>query len=276
MAKRKKPKKKGIRNIGFPLKFFFVFLLGVYLISTYVKNKFEYSPQISTDYKDELIKTESINTYHLTWKDFNRNYHELDYSLTKGAFIDSKVDKVNLRIPRSSYTDWNSHWAVIYDKILKNEDPFLNLIADSLRTIHNGKNYSRHQFANIIMTFVQDIPYSFVHDRETCDPNDRRPCITNERFGIHTPTEFLYTLLGDCDTRCLLLYGLYKRFGYDPKIALSKAYTHAILLIDLPTRGQFMVHQGKKYYFWETTAKGWKAGELPPGVSDIAKWKISI
>jgi len=277
MAKRKytrKSKKK--KNFGFPLKFLLTFLVCLYLVCIFVKNNFEFEPKSNKVYKDEITKTENENFYSLAWRDYNRDPYNIDYSIQKKDFVDSKAFKNGLSIPRSNYYNYELYWAYIYDKVLKEEKSFLNGIADSLSLIQSNKSYSRHEFANVIMTFVQNIPYSYVHDDELCDPNSPKQCIRNERFGLHTPKEFLYTLLGDCDTRCVLLYGLLERFGYDPKIALSLPYRHAILLLDLPGRGQFLLHKGKKYYFWESTSKGWRLGQLPPNVSDINKWKISI
>lgn len=88
--------------------------------------------------------------------------------------------------------------------------------------------------------------------------------------------EFLHTLKGDCDTRTVLLYGLLKGLGYSPKIANSEFYLHSMLLLDIPSRGEYLVENGKRYYFWETTAAGWQSGQLPPRFSQKKHWEIVL
>jgi hypothetical protein len=49
-----------------------------------------------------------------------------------------------------------------------------------------------------------------------------------------------------------------------------------MLLLDVVTSGDYLTYNGKKYYFWETTAEGWKAGLMPPDFSNINKWEIAL
>jgi len=49
-----------------------------------------------------------------------------------------------------------------------------------------------------------------------------------------------------------------------------------ILGIDLPLSGLSKSTSQHKYLVWETTAKHFKPGELPPQVGDMNKWQISL
>jgi hypothetical protein len=153
----------------------------------------------------------------------------------------------------------------------------LKPLADSLLKIGTTRNLDRNEFADMVVTFVQDIPYSFVLSTEECltrEPNIN--CVQNQRFGLLSPIEFLHTLTGDCDTRTLLLYSLFKHFNYNPIIVNSWKYLHSMLLLDVVASGDYLEHKGQHFYFWETTAKGWEAGDLPPDVTDLSSWQIIL
>ena len=88
--------------------------------------------------------------------------------------------------------------------------------------------------------------------------------------------EFLYSLSGDCDTRSVLLYTLLKQVEIDPIIVISNEYAHAMIAVDIPGAGDYIIHKGKKFYFWETTNTGWLPGMLPPGVNNLAYWRVTL
>ncbi len=105
---------------------------------------------------------------------------------------------------------------------------------------------------------------------------DGQPCIGNVPLGIISPYEFIHSLYGDCDTRSVLLYVLLAEMGFDPMIVVSDEYAHAMLALNVQAQGDHIRHEGKKYYFWETTAAGWPIGMLPPDVNNINYWKIAL
>ena len=86
----------------------------------------------------------------------------------------------------------------------------------------------------------------------------------------------MYELNGDCDTRAVILYELLNRMGYETIIVVSREYGHAMIAVDLPIIGDHIEYKGRHYYFWETTAKGWKAGMLPPSYPQIPYWKVAL
>ncbi|HWK02586.1 MAG TPA: hypothetical protein VNS58_03095 [Puia sp.] len=92
-------------------------------------------------------------------------------------------------------------------------------------------------FAKVVVSFVQDIPYVLILDRDCnpdlySDPFTQRylrtsdaSCSSFQRFGINTPVEFMGTLKGDCDSRTLLLFTLLDHYGYDVAILSSEVYS---------------------------------------------------
>jgi len=248
----------------------------VVLLFTFI-NKFQ---NAQTDYvtkkRDTNQVLDSSILRNLSWADYSRNYYNLQYGIQDQEYIKAKTHKNKLVIPSSAWATNESYWQAVYSEIVTKDYEIIEKIADSLAVIRTKQNLNPAEFANTIMTFVQDIDYAFVFAKRSCSEEPNTPCIDGQKFGLHTPTEFMYTLQGDCDTRALLLWGIYKHLGYDPKIAISEAYRHAMLLLNLPSSGSYMTQFGMKYYFWETTGKGWKLGILPPSTPNIKQWKIVL
>ncbi len=168
-------------------------------------------------------------------------------------------------------------WGGIYDDLVSQTNDQLDFLADSLFLTARKLSYSRLDLARLVVSFVQDIPYSYVVPVD-CDeiPREGQPCIGNIPYGIVSPYEFAHDHHGDCDTRAVLLYVLLTKLEYEPMIVVSDEYTHAMLALNVPAQGDHLNFGGRKYYFWETTATGWSIGMLPPDVNNIDYWKIAL
>lgn len=269
----KKRNKKSTKHYGATLQFI---LVCIVLLFTFI-NKFqnEETEHITTK-RDITQVLDSSIINNLSWEDYSRNYYDLEYTIHDQEFLTAKRNKNNLEIPYSAWATNETYWQAVYTSVLAADYDIVKELSDSLSVIRTERKLNTAQFADAIMTFVQDIDYSFVLAERSCSEEPNSPCIDGQKFGLHTPTEFMYTLQGDCDTRALLLWGIYKDLGFDPKISVSAAYRHAMLLLNLPSSGSYMTQFGKKYYFWETTGKGWKLGTLPPSTPNIKQWKIVL
>ncbi|MEQ9402413.1 MAG: hypothetical protein RIM99_02405 [Cyclobacteriaceae bacterium] len=168
-------------------------------------------------------------------------------------------------------------WGTVYRNLVKDAKPSIAFLTDSLRRVGREKKLSRKGLAEMIVTFVQDIPYSYVLNQpcETFDTKGK-PCLGNITLGILTPYEFLHSLYGDCDTRAVLIYTLLEEFGFDPMIVVSNQYAHAMLALNLPATGDHLKYRGNNYYFWETTTKGWPIGMLPPSTNNVSYWDVAL
>ena len=148
-------------------------------------------------------------------------------------------------------------------------------------------NLAKTEFANVLMSFVQDIPYALVLQAD-CDISNYMDdvfvynylseggkCIGYEKFGVLTPTEFIYNTNGDCDTRTIFSHLIFKHFGYEVAIFNSNVYAHSIFGIHLDsnnTKGAYKLIKDKKYFLWETTSKGFKIGEIPSEIGNLNYW----
>lgn len=229
----------------------------------------------------EVLNDKAIKHFRI-WKDYDGNQYEGTYYIKQSNYLKSGQFKNQLSY-RSNLN---------YDSVLYNLQRFdtnnFGSIYNMLDSIGNANKLNKVDFAKMVVSFVQDIPYNLVLDND-CDAsyqsdrftreflrNNKGMCIGNQEFGICTPVEFLYHLKGDCDTRTLLLYSIFKHYNYDVAILSSEKYMHSILGINLPLNGTALSYRDKKYYFWETTALGAEPGELSNDFNNLHFWRISL
>lgn len=229
-------------------------------------------------FKDTLI------THFRTWKDYNNHVYSGSFWIKASAFNNAKKFKANLSISENTE---HSYDKIVY-MLKENDKQNLNGLYQLFDSIKNKNNSDLKSFAEIIVSFVQDIPYTVVLP-EACDPNLYSDnfirnylstvgavCDGNERFGINTPVEFMATLKGDCDTRTLLLYTLLSHYGYDVIMLSSEFYNHSLIGINLPYDGPAFQYNNINYILWETTALGIKPGAIPNEISNLNYWRISL
>ncbi len=197
-----------------------------------------------------------------------------EYSTQEQVSASARLDR---QTTFNRVTGNENFWGQVYADLANRNSPSLQFLVDTLSALSSSLQFGPMETANMLVSFVQDIPYSYVLNKPCAEAENKSlPCIENETLGILSPYEFIHTLRGDCDTRAVLLYALMREMGMDPMIVTSDEYAHAMLALNIPAYGDYLEHRGKKYYFWETTAQGWAIGMLPPSTGNINYWKIAL
>jgi len=223
-------------------------------------------------------------THYRSWKDYEGNLYEGKFWVKKSDFVKAKKYKTNLSISESSESSYDKIVYMLKENDKQNLNGLYQLF-DSLKTVNSIDVKS---FAEMIVCFVQDIPYTVVLP-DACDPNlyadnfirnylssSDAKCDGYEKFGINTPVEFMATLQGDCDTRTLLLYTILAHYGYDVALMSSEFYNHSLIGINLPYEGVSYNYNNQRYILWETTNTNIKPGILPNEISNTNYWRISL
>jgi hypothetical protein len=213
-----------------------------------------------------------LRTHQRLWLERSTQFN---YCTQYQISYDSMLKAASYRT-RSRVREWRNEedfWHEVYKMLYYLDRGALNTLQDSLRTV--GAQLDRDAFARMVVAFVQDIPYNYVVPK-SCDGFEGHPCVPNERYGILSPVEFLYRLQGDCDTRTVLLFTLLTNLGYQPIIVNSREYAHSMLALDIPAPGDYFVHKGRRYIFWETTNVGWEPGMLPPSMNNKYYWNVVL
>jgi len=252
------------------------------IVDTPEEVKQEIKPVYDTINRNE-VKDTLIKRFR-SWKDYDGNEYHGFYTMKKSAFMKAVRFKNNLPVVQNTMPS--------YDKIIhslkENDKKELNGLYRLFDSIHSEKNLNKIKFAEMVTTFVQDIPYALILESE-CNPslyNDKfisdylsspeAICMGYQRYGINTPVEFLVTLKGDCDTRTLLLYTILSHYNYDVSVLSSEQYGHSILGINLPYNGAAYDYFGQRYVLWETTAPNVKPGIINKDISNLNYWRISL
>jgi hypothetical protein len=167
-------------------------------------------------------------------------------------------------------------WRNLYYNLYDHDKGNLAPLQDSIIAFANKNGLQKADLIYTIVSMVQDIQYNYILQDDSCAVHQDFPCLGMESYGILPPVSFMYTLSGDCDTRTVLLFTILKNLGYDPIIVNSAQYGHSMLAVDIPSEGDYFIHKGRKFYFWETTATGWGPGMLPPEMNNIDYWTIIL
>lgn len=228
--------------------------------------------------KDTLI------TRYRIWQDYEGKKYEGKYQLRTSDFKNAAYHKNNLPLSQNNIDSYDK---IIYS-LKENDKNKLNGVYKLFDSINKSNKLSKVKFAEMVVSFVQDIPYAIILDKG-CDAslyNDKftrqylldtnAPCDGNQRFGINTPIEFLASLKGDCDSRTLLLYTIFAHYNYDVAILSSEFYGHSILGINLPINGIAYNYNENRYVMWETTTPNCKPGIISNKISNLNNWRISL
>lgn len=239
-----------------------------------------YIPIVDSVTNNNIDKWIVINR---AWEDYDNNKYSGTYKIKQSDFIKSHNLKNNLPFyPSTSQT---------YDKMIytfkENDKSKISSVYNLFDSIAKAKRMSKIKFAEMIVTFVQTLPYAVIVEQD-CDAslyNDSftrdylskgdANCDPFEKFGINTPLEFLTNQKGDCDTRTLLIYTLLSHYNYDVALLSSEYYGHSIIGINLPIKGNAYIYKDQRYVLWETTIVS-EPGVFNNEMSNLNNWRISL
>jgi hypothetical protein len=144
------------------------------------------------------------------------------------------------------------------------DDEFLKGVVASFNKYALERGLSESEKINLMIAFVQSLPYT--PDNVTT-PYDEYP-----RY----PVETLVDGGGDCEDTSILMAALLDAMGYD------------VILISLPNHmavgisgrsafyGSYYELDNKWYFFLETTGEGWGIGEIPPEFEGMSAYLYRI
>jgi len=144
------------------------------------------------------------------------------------------------RIPTADYSVYVTH---PYD------DEYINSMIRKFNFIALERGYSEEEKINLVISFVQSLPYT---SDSVTTPYDEYP-----RY----PLETLVDNGGDCEDTSILVASLLISMNYD--VILIAPPGHMAIGVYIDTYGSYWEYDGKEYFFLETTSVGWEIGEIP-------------
>ncbi len=203
----------------------------------------------SATYIDERVPDYSIIngcvndpvTLEYTWTSFEGLYYAtICYS------IDAKLYEYFNSLSR--YYGNSEYKNYINDPI---NSEYLDMLVENLNEIGDKRGYTDGERVREVISFCQSFEYET--DQES----------TERAEWPKYPIELLYDRVGDCEDTALLLVGILSKMGYG--CALIKFDDHIAVGLkgDQSIDGTYFENNGIKYYYIETTNRGWRIGEIP-------------
>ena len=247
---------------------------------------------------DKSDSVQIVKTW--SWEDYNSKVKAIEIKLSKQGISASAENRKRLKISPMVKN------CPDYFMLREFDAPLLKPLSDELSKIAEADQLDQEETASLVITMVQNIPYTLVHpythekmeeidsksgtgfikqyhSEESHLPLNQSPyggCADDVGpAGIYSPVEFLSGFRGDCDTRTVTIHTLLKNMGI-PSI-VTNGPGHSMLALPFKPSNPaapFLVHNGVKYYFLETTVfynnqqgTGPRLGDVPKNF-DASQW----
>ncbi len=159
---------------------------------------------------------------------------------------------------------WKEAWQRYYRMIYRDNAGRLQQTADDIyKALYPDLKKSAPQDADIkyaqdLLSWVQGFGYERSKSKNESDFTSLPAAISGKG--------------NDCDSRSMLIAALLNYTGLDTAILISREYSHAMVVTDIPAPGQtFTMEDGREYLMGETTAKvTW--GMIAQDHADRKKW----
>ena len=193
---------------------------------------------------------DETRTFGLTWEHGGRTYTisiDIPYSDVFGYTYSDPYGNIRISLTDRDYV---ANYHTVWDGTLREVMEVLSVY---------GHGMDRTEFARLILSFVQNIPY--VTDEES----------TGHREYWKYPLETLWDGGGDCEDSAILCDTLLMMAGYD--VAFILFQDHAMSAVSVDVDGHHVEQDGIEYVMCETT-NVWEMGQTSSGhaESDIYYW----
>jgi hypothetical protein len=240
--------------------------------------------------KIDAAQTEIITSNkEIQWYDFIDHEYVAQYQTDHQSFFRSFQHQSDLKYALRKYTSASDYYSRFYRGLIIMDHEKITDVAKIFSDSAVRKKMSPLQVAEMIITFIQEIPYYLVHEgsceRAMDEGNsfliqyhrEGKPCLPYVAGGIQSPYGFLHNLKGDCDTRSLLAHAILRRLNIASSVWVSEAYGHSVLGVAVPAGyGIFKEVNGVRHYGVELTTKGYRIGMVYPEHANAENWNITI
>ena len=224
-----------------------------------INNEYLNTPGIITSYAFQPEGSESV-LLKIGGKEIKTSLDKSDEEAAKFV-IDLEYSVLNLY---ANHKMWKEAWQRYYRMIYRDNAGRLQQTAKNIYdSIYPELKKSKPQDADIkyaqaLLSWVQTFGYERTQSKIESDFTSLPASIKGKG--------------SDCDSRSMLVSVLLNYTGIDTAMLISREYSHAVVVTDIPAPGQtFTMENGREYLFGETTARvTW--GMLAQDQADRTKW----
>lgn len=175
--------------------------------------------------------------------------------------FDGRETVFTLSVPEALYDYYSRRYRTrAYGSYVSDsyDDEYVRSLAAEFREYGEQQGLSARDVVDHVMVFVQTLTYAA---DEVGTGFDEYP---------KYPVETLVDRGGDCEDTSVLLASLLEALGYDTVLlALYDANHMALGVASGDFSGYGYEFDGQRYYYVETTAPGWRVGEVPPEIEGV-------
>lgn len=181
-------------------------------------------------------------------------------------FKEEDINLLRSRNPFRQGNDFYNHVELMFKEDVDRHH--LAIINRHIASLSNEHQLTMLESIQFILDFVQEPNIRYAHDEET----------TSFTEYVRYPDETLYDKVGDCDCKAMLAAALFHNAGL--RVLYITSDTHAAVAVECRPEwfgnwnnpglaDGLLLHQGRHYYFCETTGDRFRVGDTN---SDISKF----
>jgi hypothetical protein len=195
---------------------------------------------LSSFYSLEVKAQDEYYVRDFEW-DYNGSHWTWSLSIPKALYEEYKSVPVSTRVQDGPAG---------YGFLTTTNDYYLRMVAEKLNETALEEGFGSYDEVSFVLAFVQSLPYT--SDSVTSGYNEY------PRF----PLETLVDGGGDCEDTSILFATITLIMGYGT-VFVNPPEHYAVGVLGNNLDGSYYIHNGKTYYFCETTGDGWAIGEIP-------------
>ena len=224
-----------------------------------INNEYLNTPGIITSYAFPPEGSESV-LLKIGGKEIKTSLDKSDEEAAKFV-IDLEYSVLNLYANHKMWKDaWQRYYRMIYrDNAGRLQQTAKNIYDSIYLELKKSKPQDADiKYAQALLSWVQTFGYERAQSKIESDFTSLPASIKGKG--------------SDCDSRSMLVSVLLNYTGIDTAMLISREYSHAVVVTDIPAPGQtFTMENGREYLMGETTAKvTW--GTIAANHADRTKW----
>jgi hypothetical protein len=203
------------------------------------------------DYDDLLMQYEIITgTSPLTVRQVSD-----DVILKEYAWLyNDETWTLSLTVPKNLYEYYANRTRIVTEDYSiyvthPNDDEYISTVVEAFYDIAVQEGYNSQQTVNLVISFVQSLPYTSDDVTTAFDEYVRYPLETLVDGG------------GDCEDTSILTSALLEAMNNE--IVLLNFPGHVAVGVNVDAVGSYFSHEGENYFYLETTGEGWEIGVIP-------------
>ncbi|EMR73437.1 putative periplasmic protein [Thermoplasmatales archaeon SCGC AB-539-N05] len=226
--------------------------------------------RLQYDAEDDCYNRKTQGKQGILWYEITSS--KVEYNKTYSWEFKNKNWELSLDIPIKTYVRYRNSKVVrnpqsvgsaAMASFVTSGEPVIVDLTNKLQLLVENEGYNNVTMVNFVLRFIQYLRYS--EDNASVGPNEY----------WRYPVETLVDETGDCEDTSVLFASIMERMGYDAVLLLYVIEKNDNLIGHLAVgmhaddcNGDFVSKGGRRYYYCETTTRGYEIGITPKDYKD--------